>query len=121
MDIHEEDITYIKPARRPMLVPALLVAILIAIVASRWLPKSTHAGTEAGEGSAIMGTITRFTGGPGSVDAVSVATDGESRALKDGRILREGDLLDGFKVSKINLNTVEFQKSGQTFIERVGK
>jgi hypothetical protein len=47
-------------------------------------------------------------------------SEGNSSALIGETIVREGDIIDGVKVVKINKKTVEFEKDGEKWTQRCG-
>jgi hypothetical protein len=47
-------------------------------------------------------------------------SEGNSSALIGETIVREGDIIDGVKVIKINKKTVEFEKDGEKWIQHCG-
>jgi hypothetical protein len=45
-------------------------------------------------------------------------SEGNSSAIIDGKIVKEGDIINGIKVVKINKDTVEFEKDGERWTQR---
>lgn len=63
-------------------------------------------------------TEIKLAGGPGLVGAVSIS--GENKLIMiEGRVLREGDSINGFKVSGIYPDRIEFEKSGKAWVHKM--
>jgi len=45
-------------------------------------------------------------------------SEGRPRAIVHGRVVCEGDIIDGYKVVDIRAHEVEFEKDGQRLVER---
>jgi hypothetical protein len=45
-------------------------------------------------------------------------SEGRPRAIVHGRVVCEGDIIDGYEVVDIRAHEVEFEKNGQRLVER---
>lgn len=98
----------------------LLTVVLIAIMISAF--SNTPATTKGKKTDLPPLEQKQDLSKPGSteatprIEAISISGNGESRIYVRGRFAREGDIVDGFKILKIHLNKVEFEKNGQTVV-----
>jgi hypothetical protein len=65
-------------------------------------------------------TARQLSAGPDlKVGAVGIGAGNRFYALISDRLVYEGDVVNGYKVRKIDANRVEFEKDGQTVVEKV--
>ena len=63
--------------------------------------------------------IVKRQGHPGIIDAIVTNTNGETIIMIEGEIFHDGDLVKGFKIKKIDEQTVEFQMDGQSLVQHI--
>ena len=62
-------------------------------------------------------TEIRLKGGPGLIGSVSISGDGKGKVWIEDKMLHEGDWINGFKITGIYWDRVEFEKSGEIFVQ----
>ncbi|MHC4072828.1 MAG: hypothetical protein ACYTGS_12480, partial [Planctomycetota bacterium] len=50
------------------------------------------------------------------IEAICISDNGKSSIYVQEKFVYEGDVVDGFKILKIDPNKVEFEKDGQTVV-----
>lgn len=73
----------------------------------------------AGDGQTQADTKVELQGGPGHIGAIGFSRDGESLVMIDQKIFHEGDVVNGYKIIRINPEKVQFERDGQIWIQGV--
>ena len=112
------------PAPMSRLKLSLLVLANVALLAyayNRWAPESFW---RPGKGSAGSGKSISALGffATSKVKVTGIMHyDENPAALVSGRVVYEGDVVEGCKVIKIHEDKVEFQKNGSRFTKKIAK
>jgi hypothetical protein len=73
----------------------------------------------AGDGQTQADTKVELQGGPGHIGAIGFSRDGESLVMIDQKIFHEGDVVNGYKILRIDPEKVQFERDGQIWIQGV--
>jgi hypothetical protein len=115
-----------KSAPAPMskfkiLLLVLANVALLAYAYNRWAPESFWRPEKSSSGSGkIIPSLKFFSTSKVKVTGI-MYYDENPAALISGRVVYEGDVVEGCKVVKIHEDRVDFQKNGNQFTEKLTK
>jgi hypothetical protein len=105
------------PSPKGKLKPWLMLIVIAASLAfayNRWAPENFWRPGKNSSGPGFLST--------GKIDVTGIMHyDKNPAALVSGRVVYEGDIVEGFKVLKIHKDKVEFEKDGQQFTKKITK
>jgi hypothetical protein len=103
-------------------VPAVAGVILIIVVLAAALSRPSNnspKGAYAQAGQAQHSEERPIMQFPGVIDCIGWSRDGEASVILDGEIHHEGDTVKGFKILKIHEHSVEFERDGEVFVQKI--
>jgi len=121
---------WVKPNRKKGLTKAFLLGLLILadVFVFHIVYKACRMGTNSGvkdllKSSFFCNCRKRRDGSQSKRGIVTgiIHSQQNSHAIIDGRCVREGDIINGAKVVRINPDSVEFRKDDQIWKQKIGQ